>query len=120
MGLVNRFRKILRTIQWIPKFPRAKVTTNRGPMETAFKKIFPTKNRMIQAKDRTTKAKIQRNLNLKVNFPIQIQKIRMMKLIQIDHLILKGNMLAMMIGKTQVFHKSKTTVHCTRKRSAPP
>ena len=84
------------------------------------KKLFPTKNRMIQAKDRTTKAKIQRILNLKVNFPIQIQKIRLMKMISIIHLILKSYMQVMMIGKTHVIQKSKTTVHCTRKRSAPP
>ena len=117
MGLVNRSTRILRTIQWIQKLPRAQVTTKMGPMETAFKKLFPTKNRMIQAKDRTTKAKIQRILNLKVNFPIQIQKIRM---IQIIHLILKSYMQVMMIGKTRMIQKSKTPVHCTRKRSAPP
>ena len=100
MGLVNRSRRILRTIQWIQKLPRAQVTTKRGAMETAFKKLFPTRNRRIQAKDRTTKAKIQMILILKVNFPIQNQKIRMKKLIQIIHLILKGYMQAMMIGKT--------------------
>jgi hypothetical protein len=39
---------------------------------------------------------------------------------QIIHLILKSYMQAMMIGKTQLIQKSKTTVHCTRRRSAPP
>ena len=104
----------------------ASYNVKRGPMETAFKKLFPTKNQMIQAKDRTTKAKNHQDSedsepkDEDSDSKSENRDYKIDSKFQIIHLILKSYMQAMMIGKTQLIQKSKTTVHCTRRRSAPP